>query len=137
MSDAIRFMISAPVISKNAGGHWVSLHVHFIERDSNTRVEADGEQQESDELGKPGKFVFYWPLIEKSHQAETRQFINTLRELVALCHESVKPIRICKRKRSNCGFCFKGLFGQTEQMGMILSKTFEGEHKWIPSGPHI
>jgi hypothetical protein len=48
---------------------------------------------------------------------------------------AVEPIRTCgKQKRTSCYFCFKGLFGKTEQMGLILAKTFDGEHRWIPSG---
>ena len=47
----------------------------------------------------------------------------------------------CPRKRFNCHCCFKPIFGETKQMGMVLEKTFEGEHRWIkpekPGGTKI
>ena len=37
----------------------------------------------------------------------------------------------CPTRRFSCHCCFRSLFGETKQMGKVLEKTFEGEHRWI------
>jgi hypothetical protein len=47
--------------------------------------------------------------------------------------ETTKAVRpcVCFKSRHECCFYFESLFGETEQMGNVLSKNFEGEHRII------
>jgi len=47
----------------------------------------------------------------------------------------MRPVRTCnKYGRTSCRCCFKSIFGDNTQMGLVLAKTFEGQHRWISSG---
>jgi ribulose kinase len=60
---------------------------------------------------------------------------ENIKKLIELCDFSVYPLNFCG-KRSNCkGCCFKSLFHETKQMGIVLKKSFKGEHFWIPPIP--
>ena len=45
--------------------------------------------------------------------------------------ESAYPVRIFNR-RTSCLCCFKSLFHETKQMGIVLRRAFKGSHIWIP-----
>jgi hypothetical protein len=45
--------------------------------------------------------------------------------------ESAYPVKICGR-RTSCLCCFKSLFHETKQMGIVLRRAFKGSHIWIP-----
>ena len=48
-----------------------------------------------------------------------------------LSEEATKPINL-GFKRTACGCCFKSLFHEVKQMGIVLRKAFKGTHIWIP-----
>ena len=50
-----------------------------------------------------------------------------MQNYIDFCREAVKPIKFCCfKKRTSCYCCFRGVFGTTTQLGLILQKTFEG-----------
>ena len=44
---------------------------------------------------------------------------------------ALQPINLGFR-RTACGCCFKSLFHEVKQMGIVLRKAFKGTHVWIP-----
>jgi len=129
MNQMIVFLMTVPLKCNNAPDYETTFHLHFLKNDEQTRFEVDQSQDD-----RPQK-AYYWPLISDSHQSEVAQFLKSAEEYLRLCEESVRPIRTCnKRGRSNCMIFFKGIFGRPSQMGHILAKTFDGEHRWIQSG---
>ena len=53
--------------------------------------------------------------------------------LQELCALSTHPIRCCKRRYNCCGRKMISLFHEPKQMGIVLRKSFNGTHIWIPS----
>jgi hypothetical protein len=49
-----------------------------------------------------------------------------------LCDESAYPVKICKKRTNCCGMFLKSLFHESKQMGIVLRKSFKGNHVWIP-----
>lgn len=131
MTKMIVFLMSTPIKCYNST-QTSTLHMHFVQSNDEQKIEND----QCVESGSGGKMSFYWPIILKEHHSEAETFIKTAQKFLDLCEESVRPIRCCNRRgRSNWYVFYKGMFGHPRQMGQILAKTFDGEHRWVRNGP--
>jgi len=72
---------------------------------------------------------------ETKEKVEERlqRFETTVDKLMELCDDSAYPVRICKRRTNCCGIFLKSLFHESKQMGIVLRKSFKGNHVWIPT----
>ena len=66
----------------------------------------------------------------KAMLKEVRESMDRLKEL---CTVSVYPLRCCGRRVNCCSLMMRSLFHEDKQMGIVLRKSFNGTHVWIPS----
>ena len=75
----------------------------------------------------------------QENKALIAEFKIISEEYIKVAEEAINPLSMacCPRRRFNCHCCFTSIFGETKQMGKVLEKTFEGEHRWIkPNKPN-
>ena len=82
------------------------------------------------------EIIRFLPRIVQSQENIDRveYFKEIASTFIQLAEHAVRPVRYCNKKgRTNCRCCFRTIFGDSKQMGAVLAKTFEGEHRWIPA----
>jgi hypothetical protein len=66
------------------------------------------------------------PIIYHEDHEKVQLLIRHIQKVVKYCEISYLPCPLGRGRRTSCYFCFKPIFGDTKQMGMILARTFEG-----------
>ncbi len=130
MANIIKFFKEVQVKCLN-GKLTKSMYTHFITDSEEDRIFSDQPQTEN-----KSKFCF-WPIFDQTQEnlARLSRFKIWKDSYIAKAEEAIKPVRTCnKYGRTSCRCCFKSIFGDPTQMGIVLAKTFEGQHRWIPSG---
>ena len=77
------------------------------------------------------------PLINSDDKEKVYELIVNIEALIHCCEVSHSPVPyFCcfgRSRRTDCLLCFRPIFGSTKQMGLILSRTFEGVRVKIPT----
>lgn len=73
------------------------------------------------------------PKIYKDQNVDglLKELDETVKEFDAICQRAMFPVNLGFR-RSACCCCFKSLFHEVKQMGIVLRRAFKGTHVWIP-----
>jgi hypothetical protein len=111
----IVFLMTTPIRCYNTPSE-STFYLHFVQKDDTVKVEHDSyEPLDSQNTDRSSKGLF-WPVIVETRTGEAKQFLKAAHKYLALCEESVRPVRTLKccnrRGRSNCYLFFRGLFGQ-------------------------
>ena len=64
-------------------------------------------------------------------ESKLQELDNAVKQFDILSAQAIEPINLGFR-RTACGCCFKSLFHEVKQMGIVLRKAFKGTHIWIP-----
>ena len=54
-----------------------------------------------------------------------------VKEFESISNAAIGPVKIFG-KRTSCFCCYKKLFHDNKQMGIVLKRAFKGDHIWIP-----
>ena len=60
---------------------------------------------------------------------------ETISRLDELCTISQYPKFFCGKRRNCCSFSMISLFHEQKQMGLVLKRSFKGNHLWVPPIP--
>lgn len=127
----------------NGNGAEVTMHQHYITTEEGKRVELDS-QVESYEKGQViGNSLRRVAIKRSLAQIVTTEanmkvyddILKTLEAYIDCADRSVKTCNCCGKRRSCCYF-FHSIYGEDEQMGNVLAKNFDGEHRWITDEKH-
>lgn len=83
------------------------------------------------------KVLYAMPILapgDKNKQLASDLIVN-IERMVDICNESWEPVRCCGRRTSCIGQSMQSLFHEAKQMGVVLRKSFKGDHFWIPPIP--
>ena len=120
----------------NRPGVFSDIYTHFVEEDEQVRMERDIKtaQSHSNEVHRMLSYRFMPQIVDSpENKALISEFKIISEEYIEVAEEAMNPLSMacCPRRRFNCHCCFRSIFGETKQMGKVLEKTFEGEHRWI------
>ena len=112
------------------------MYCHFVKEGEQERKERDSKQEIQVIRGFDKKTIqMYVPMFVDTveNMKKVEELWGFVEEYIQIALYAQNPVYcIClRKKRTDCGCCFKSLFGEPEQMGNVLAQTFEGQHRWI------
>jgi len=137
----------------------MSLYDHFVEDVHEFRILRDQKQVEREEKPSDSDDQVKKLSTDKAlHQSyrpknitlrqmptvlKTKENLKMYKDLMEIIDKylekgnaAIRPIRCWKTRYECCFCCAHWLFGEPKQMGMVLAKNFDGEHRWITDPEH-
>ena len=83
------------------------------------------------------KLLYAMPVLAPGdkNKAMADELLQEINRMIEFCLQSAQPARCCGRRTNCCNSRMESLFHEAKQMGIVLRKSFKGDHYWIPPIP--